>query len=162
MKNLRTVWKMSKCGVFFWSVFSCIRTKSWKIRTRKTPYLDTFHAVLYAVQKAVAAILHHSTTNEDPEKQYQYFPRTIDSWCKFQRDKITSEKAYKENISIKGSLWLHWTSIFLWRPCSNEFLKECQHNQTQNVNEWMNLATSWFGQGARKVFMLEILFLKLQ
>ena len=30
---------------FFWSVFSRIQSKYWKIRTRKTPYLDTFHEV---------------------------------------------------------------------------------------------------------------------
>ena len=30
---------------FFWSVFSCVQTEYRKIRTRKTPYLDTFHAV---------------------------------------------------------------------------------------------------------------------
>ena len=29
----------------FWSVFSCIWTEYRKIRTRNTPYLDTFHAV---------------------------------------------------------------------------------------------------------------------
>ena len=29
----------------FWSVSSCIRTEYRKIRTEKTPYLDTFHAV---------------------------------------------------------------------------------------------------------------------
>ena len=31
---------------FFWSVFSRIQSKYGKIRTRKNPYLDTFHAVL--------------------------------------------------------------------------------------------------------------------
>ena len=30
---------------FFWSVFSYIRTDYRKIRTKKTPYLDTFHVV---------------------------------------------------------------------------------------------------------------------
>ena len=30
---------------FFWSVISCIRTEYRKKWTRKTPYLDTFHAV---------------------------------------------------------------------------------------------------------------------
>ena len=30
---------------FFWSVFSCIRTEYRKIRTKRTPYLYTFHAV---------------------------------------------------------------------------------------------------------------------
>ena len=30
---------------FFWSVFSCIQSEYRKIRTEKTPYLDTFQAV---------------------------------------------------------------------------------------------------------------------
>ena len=30
---------------FSWFVFSCIRTECGKIRTRKTPNTDTFHAV---------------------------------------------------------------------------------------------------------------------
>ena len=30
---------------FFWPVFSYIRTDYRKIRTKKTPYLDTFHVV---------------------------------------------------------------------------------------------------------------------
>ena len=34
---------------FFWSVFLCIQTECWKIRTKKTPYLDTFHAVNFSV-----------------------------------------------------------------------------------------------------------------
>ena len=29
----------------FWYVFSCIQSEYRKIRTEKTPYLDTFHAV---------------------------------------------------------------------------------------------------------------------
>ena len=50
-----TAWKVSKYGVFFWSVFSRIRTEygeivfspnAGKYGPEKTPYLDTFHAVL--------------------------------------------------------------------------------------------------------------------
>ena len=54
-----TAWKVSKHGVFSgpyfrafrlnmerYSVSLCIQSEWGKIRTRKTPYLDTFHAVL--------------------------------------------------------------------------------------------------------------------
>ena len=34
---------------FFWSVFLCIQTECWKIGTKKTSYLDTFHAVNLSV-----------------------------------------------------------------------------------------------------------------
>ena len=46
---------------------------------------------LYAMRKAVAAVLHHSTKNDDMDKRHQYCPRTADSWCKYQRDKITEK-----------------------------------------------------------------------
>ena len=37
---------------------------------------------LYAMRKAVAAVLHHSIKNDDLHKRHQYCPRTTDSWCK--------------------------------------------------------------------------------
>ena len=37
-----SAWKVSKYGVFFWSVFSCTRTE---YGLEKTPFLDTFHEV---------------------------------------------------------------------------------------------------------------------
>ena len=42
---------------FFWSVVSCIRTEYRKIRTRKTPYLGTFHAVNVQLIKSRALVL---------------------------------------------------------------------------------------------------------
>ena len=55
-----TVWKVSKCEVFSGPYFSAFGLNTGKyvpekifgiekIRTRKNPYLDTFHAVLYLV-----------------------------------------------------------------------------------------------------------------
>ena len=38
--------KSVKIRSYFWSVFSCIQSECRKIRTRKTPYMYTFHAVL--------------------------------------------------------------------------------------------------------------------
>ena len=37
-----TAWKVPKYGVFFWSVFSCIRTEYRKIRTRKNSVFGHF------------------------------------------------------------------------------------------------------------------------
>ena len=37
-----TAWNVSKYGVFFWSVFSCIRTEYRKIRTRKNSVFGHF------------------------------------------------------------------------------------------------------------------------
>ena len=38
--------KIVQIRSFFWSVFSCIRTNTGKYGPEKTPYLDTFHAVI--------------------------------------------------------------------------------------------------------------------
>ena len=55
--------KRCRWSEFFWSVFSCIRTvyenirihsECGKIRTRKTPNMDTFHAVFNAFQFSTA------------------------------------------------------------------------------------------------------------
>ena len=45
---------------------------------------------------AVAAALNHSTKNNDMDKRHQYCPRTADSWCKYQSDKITGKNTYAE------------------------------------------------------------------
>ena len=53
VKNFSTVSLIlrEKCPntEFFWSVFSRIHSRYGKIRTRKTPCLDTFHAVLVSI-----------------------------------------------------------------------------------------------------------------
>ena len=58
LKN-RTHSLREKCShaEFFWSIFSCIRTESerGKIRTRRTPNTDTFHAVIFT-HKAIITI----------------------------------------------------------------------------------------------------------
>ena len=44
---------------------------------------------LDAMRKAVATALHHSTNDPDSEKRHSFYPRRPDSWCKYQKDKIT-------------------------------------------------------------------------
>ena len=75
---------------------------------------------LYAMKKAVAAVLHHSTTNEDLEKRHQYCPRTTDSWCKFQRDKITEGKTYKENVSIDKTVLDLTAPVFFYKDLGSD------------------------------------------
>ena len=94
---------------------------------------------IYAMKKAVTVVLHHSTTKKDPKKRHQYFPRTKDSRCKFQRDKITGEETYKENVNIDKAVSDLTAPVFSYKYLgSDELLKKCQHGQTQNVNESLN------------------------
>ena len=53
--HTHTEWNVSKYKVFSGPYFPALRIQSecGKIRTRKTPYLDTFHAVIYQVPKVI-------------------------------------------------------------------------------------------------------------
>ena len=42
---------MSKCGFFFWSVFS---PNAGKYGPEKTPYLDSFHTVISSLEETIA------------------------------------------------------------------------------------------------------------
>ena len=91
---------------------------------------------LHAMKKAVAVVLHHSTTNVDSEKRHQYCSRTKDSWCKFQRDKIIREETYKENVSIDKAVSDLIAPVYSYKDLdSDELLKKCKHGQTQNNDE---------------------------
>ena len=64
---------------------------------------------LYAMKKGIAAILHHCSVffvgevddkMVDDKKRHQFCPRTEDTWCKYQKDKLTGESTNKININI--------------------------------------------------------------
>ena len=43
---------------------------------------------LYAMNKSVSAVLHHSMGHDSLEMQHRYCPLSAESWCKYQRDKV--------------------------------------------------------------------------
>ena len=100
---------------------------------------------LYAMRKAVAAVLHHSTKNDDMDKRHQYCPRTVDSWCKYQSDKITGKNTYVERIAIDKAVSDVKAPIFSHKDLgSKAVLSKCLHRETQNVNESLNnLIWTW-------------------
>ena len=94
---------------------------------------------LYAMRKAVAAVLHHSTKNDDMDKRHQYCPRTVDSWCKYQSDKITGKNTYVERITIDKAVSDVIAPIFSHKDLGSEaLLSKCLHGETQSVNESLN------------------------
>ena len=91
---------------------------------------------LHAMRKAVAAVLHHSTNDQDSEKRNSFCPRRPGSWCKYQKDKITGEETYKHKINIDPTVSKLITPIFSYENLGTEtFLSKCLHGETQNVNE---------------------------
>ena len=94
---------------------------------------------IYAVRKTVSAVLHHSTKNDDMDKRHQYCPRTADSWCKYQSDKITGKNTYLEMITIDKAVSDVIAPIFFHNDLGSEvLLSKCLHGETQNVNESLN------------------------
>ena len=77
---------------------------------------------LCAVRKAVAAVLHHSAKNDDMDKGHQYCPRTTDSWCKYQSDKITGKNTYVERITIDKAVSDVIAPIFSHKDLGREAL----------------------------------------
>ena len=94
---------------------------------------------LYAMRKTVAADLDHSTKNDDMDKRHQYCPRTVDSWCKYQSDKITGKNTYVERITIDKAVSDVIAPIFSHKDLGSEaLLSKCLHGETQSVNESLN------------------------
>ena len=74
---------------------------------------------LYAIKKSVCAILYHCSANEDNEDRHKYCPRSAESWCKYQADKITGSYAFislEPDIIMKHG-WLYFKAGKGYQPC---------------------------------------------
>ena len=59
---------------------------------------------LYQMKKCVWAVLFHNSNISDENVRHQFCPRTRDSWCLFQSDKIFGGKKYKPKLSLPLSI----------------------------------------------------------
>ena len=92
---------------------------------------------LYAMKKAIGAILWHSTEFEDPEYRHRFCPWGNDSWCKWQKSKSLVGCKFKEKQGMP--LWIHEILKPVFQNLSEEeLLSKCLHGQTQNCNEALN------------------------
>lgn len=94
---------------------------------------------LYGMKKSVAAVIHHCSSATTNEERHLYCPRNVNSWCKYQADKISGKETYKQKISIPPTVSDVIKPIFSHKGLgSDELLKKCLHGTTQNVNESIN------------------------
>ena len=64
-------------------------------------------------------------------------PRTADSWCKYQADKIKNTNTYKQKPRILAIIRDKIKPVF--RDLSDDrLLSKCFHGKTQNNNEAIN------------------------
>ena len=85
---------------------------------------------LEAMASAILASLYHVSD------YHAGCPKTADSWCLYQRDKVNGTNYYKS----KGALPVEGSAILpiyndLTKP---EILSRCLHGKTQNANECFN------------------------
>ena len=98
---------------------------------------------IYQMKKAIGATLYHCTALEE-NIRHQFCPQTVDSWCKWQSDKITGMNTYTPRINlpeaIKDILWSADSSqSTIFRDLSDDvLLAKCLHNYIQNQNEALN------------------------
>ena len=60
-----------------------------------------------------------------------------DTWCKWQKDKLTGENKYKEKVSIPKAI--KETLLPIFKDLSDpQFFEKHLHGQTQNVNKSLN------------------------
>ena len=92
---------------------------------------------LYAMKKAIGAILWHSTEFESGDYRHRFCPQGKDSWCKWQRSRSIDGYKFKEKAGMP--LWIHGILETVFQDLSKEeLLSKCLHGQTQNCNEALN------------------------
>ena len=89
------------------------------------------------MKKAIGALLYHYCESNDPDARHMYCPRTADSWCKYQSDKITGKNTYKAKLSIPIVIREKIRPILI-ALSSDDLLRRCLHGRTQNANEAFN------------------------
>ena len=71
------------------------------------------------------------------EARHQFCPKTVDSWCKFQKDQHTGRNTYQAKTSISKVIRNKIRPVFT-DLSYNEVLKKCLHGRTQDANEASN------------------------
>ena len=92
---------------------------------------------IYNKKKSVWAVLYHNCDIADEDERHKFCPRTKDSWCIWQSNKLTGDITYKKKLSLPLAIRSLIEPIF--RDLSSDsLLSKCLHGQTQNNNESIN------------------------
>lgn len=88
---------------------------------------------LYAMKKAVFAIMFHFTDIPNLSERHKFCPRDVDTWCRYWKDSTT----YKPHSSIP--IWIKDLLVPTFRSLQDDsLLSKCLHGKTQNSNEALN------------------------
>lgn len=92
---------------------------------------------VYEMKKAIGAVLFHCTDAGDPEVRHRMCPRTPDTWCTYQADKINGTSKHVCKAGIPPIVSDAIKPIFI-SLSDDDLLKRCLHGKTQNNNESLN------------------------
>ena len=111
---------------------------------------------IYAMKKAIGAILYHCTNFTNREQRHAMCPRDENTWCKWHSAKLKGENPPKEKINLP--LWIHAKIKPIFKDLSDdELLSKCTHGQTQNAQK-----QQLFGLAAPRMSLFRDLYFKWQ
>ena len=91
--------------------------------------------ILQMRNSIIAVLFHCSKISEDT--RHMFCPKTKNSWCRWQYDKINGTSTYKPKVNLPVAIKDEITHIF--KDLSKEdLLQKCIHGETQNTNESFN------------------------
>ena len=89
------------------------------------------------MKRAVGAILYHCSDISDKEIRHQFCPKTKDSWCKWQLDRLNNTSNHKDRISLPLPI-KHVLEPIFRDLSSDSLLSKCLQGKKQNPNEASN------------------------
>ena len=92
---------------------------------------------LYLMKKAIGAVLYHYSYIPNENIWHQFCPKTADTWCKWQADKLNGTTTYKQKINLPSAIKELLLPIFK-DLSADSLLSECFDGLTQNQNEAPN------------------------
>lgn len=92
---------------------------------------------VYQLKKAIGAVLYHCSDASDLDFRHRMCPRTSDSWCHYQADRLNGTSTYKETPGIPEIIREAIKPVFL-DLSDDKLLSKCLHGKTQNNNESIN------------------------
>ena len=89
----------------------------------------------------------------DDDARHTFCPEGLESWCKYQKQKVAGEITYQPKINIPEAVRDVIKPIFPYEDLTaDDLLKKCLYGQTQNANEafnnciWLQRIRLWQGE----------------
>ena len=86
---------------------------------------------LKGMKKAIDASFFHCIATKETPHFHVHCPDGIDSWCKYQKDKITKEKSYQPSAGVPNHIIKEVKPVYA-RLSEKALLEQCLHGKTKS------------------------------